>query len=586
MDGNSAKRLNDLPTKNCQYGKNCYRKNPAHFAEYNHIHLESIIRSHSDGKYTIPDEFSLTKDLILEQIEIVIKLFPHLSLQPQRKVQKMEEDLEKVSEKPKKEEEPKLPEAGCSKDTEKRISPPKEQTKPTRNIHDYIKVVLPKGKMAEKLKAAAPYNFFLTTITDSPNTHTESLSITLQEILDKSLGDLECSLQINFMVDVGWLLGHYYFAGYDQKPLTILYGDETPDLLNISKVRPNVQAMKVPMSGPFGIHHTKMMLLGYTDGSMRVVISTANLYEDDWHNRTQGLWISPKLPAIPDASDTAFGESPTNFREDLLKYLMAYNNPKIQNWITRVRKSNFSEVNVFLVASVPGGHRSTPKGPIWGHPRVGHLLTQHSSKVDESCPIVGQSSSIGSLGVSVGSWILGEWGINFRKDSAPAGLRRMPHFRMIYPSFTNVKNSHDDLLGGGCLPYQRNTNDKQPWLKNHLHQWKSNKRHRSQAMPHIKTYCRWSDRGLHWFLLTSANLSKAAWGAFNKSSKFEPPLRIMNYEAGVLFLPKFVTQTDTFPLDGSSIAAKVFPMPYDIPLTPYGLDDSPFLMDYLHEALK
>lgn len=248
----------------------------------------------------------------------------------------------------------------------------------------------------------------------------------------------------------------------------ILYGDETPDLLNISKVRPNVQAMKVPMSGPFGIHHTKMMLLGYTDGSMRVVISTANLYEDDWHNRTQGLWISPKLPAIPDSSDTAFGESPTNFREDLLKYLMAYNNPKIQNWITRVRKSNFSEVNVFLVASVPGGHRSTPKGPMWGHPRVGHLLAQHSSRVEESCPIVGQSSSIGSLGVSVGAWVLGEWGINFRKDSAPAGLRRMPHFRMIYPSFTNVKNSHDDLLGGGCLPYQRNTNDKQPWLKNHL----------------------------------------------------------------------------------------------------------------------
>lgn len=31
-----------------------------------------------------------------------------------------------------------------------------------------------------------------------------------------------------------------------------------------------------------------MSLLGYKDGSMRVVVSTANLYEDDWENRTQG----------------------------------------------------------------------------------------------------------------------------------------------------------------------------------------------------------------------------------------------------------------------------------------------------------
>ena len=60
-------------------------------------------------------------------------------------------------------------------------------------------------------------------------------------------------------------------------------------------------------------------------------------------------------------------------------------------------------------------------------------------------------------------------------------------------------------------------------------------------MPHIKTYCRWTDEnGLFWFILTSANLSKAAWGAFNKGSKLDLPLRIMNYEAGVLFLPKYV----------------------------------------------
>jgi tyrosyl-DNA phosphodiesterase 1 len=62
-------------------------------------------------------------------------------------------------------------------------------------------------------------------------------------------------------------------------------------------------------------------------------------------------------------------------------------------------------------------------------------------------------------------------------------------------------------------------------------------------MPHIKSYCRFGKEGVHWFLLTSANLSKAAWGAFNKSAKFDAPLRVNNYEAGVLFLPKFVVST-------------------------------------------
>lgn len=101
----------------------------------------------------------------------------------------------------------------------------------TKNIHDYIPVVLPKGQMAAKLEAAAPYNYFLTAITSSPATHKEPLTVTLQgnlkhfllmhfvyiqhfaEILDPSLGELECSMHMNFMIDIGWLLGHYYFAG-------------------------------------------------------------------------------------------------------------------------------------------------------------------------------------------------------------------------------------------------------------------------------------------------------------------------------------------------------------------------------------
>lgn len=329
--------------------------------------------------------------------------------------------------------------------------------------------------------------------------------------------------------------------------------------------------------------NSKVMILCYKDGSSRIVISTANLYVDDWHNRTQGLWISNELPPLPDDADTASGESQTGFRDDFVRYLVAYNNSKLQPWISRLRKTDFTSVNVFFVASVPGGHREiSNRGPPWGHPRAGYLLGKHAAPIDDSAAIVAQSSSIGSLGPNVSAFCTSEWANSFRRDSAPLGIRRVPQFKMIYPSYNNVKNSHDDLIGGGCLPYRRNVNEKQPWLKQHLFQWKSKERHRNQAMPHIKTYARWTERGLYWFLLTSANMSKAAWGAYNKSAKIEAPLRIRNYEAGVLFLPKFVLKSmNYFPLEQDKNGVPKFPMPYDLPLTPYSPEDVPFVMDHL-----
>jgi tyrosyl-DNA phosphodiesterase-1 len=109
----------------------------------------------------------------------------------------------------------------------------------------------------------------------------------------------------------------------------------------------------------------------------------------------------------------------------------------------------------------------------------------------------------------------------------------------VYPSLSDVQGSHDGMLGGGCLPYSRMTHTKQLWLQEFLHRWRAEKRHRTQATPHIKTYCRISPdmKTLAWFLLTSANLSKAAWG---RSTHQGSGQNIMSYEAGVLFLPKFL----------------------------------------------
>ncbi|EDW12999.1 probable tyrosyl-DNA phosphodiesterase [Drosophila mojavensis] len=593
----------------CPYGEKCYRKNPIHFGEYSHAHLDAIYAKgcHGDSnEYDIPAKYS--SELINIQLKLLEKLFPQLAGKDAKS-------------KPATTAKPSTMEATSSAASTSRVVVPaqadtsrdsssaqtstgravtsnqassqestsklEKKAKLERDVRDYVSVVVEKGRMARKLEQAAPYNMFLTAITDSKPTHREPLSITLQEIFDESLGEIESSVQINFMIDIGWLLGHYYFAGILSKPLLVLYGADDPNLVDIGKFKPQVTAIKVQMQSPFATSHTKMMLLGYADGSMRVVISTANLYEDDWHNRTQGLWMSPRLPPLPEDADTAAGESPTGFKQDLMLYLVEYKLSQLQPWIARIRKSDFSAINVFFIGSVPGGHReSAVRGHPWGCARLGSLLAKHAAPVEPNIPVVCQSSSIGSLGANVQAWIEQDILSNFRKDSSPIGrLSQLPPFKMIYPSFGNVSRSHDGMLGGGCLPYGKSTNDKQPWLKNYLHQWKSGDRHRSQAMPHIKSYTRFNleDQSVYWFVLTSANLSKAAWGAFNKKSNLQPCLRIFNYEAGVLFLPKFVTGEDTFPLGNARNGVPAFPLPYDVPLTPYGPDDTPFLMDYLHQ---
>lgn len=65
---------------------------------------------------------------------------------------------------------------------------------------------------------------------------------------------------------------------------------------------------------------------------------------------------------------------------------------------------------------------------------------------------------------------------------------------------------------------------------------------RTMAMPQIQTYCRISScyTDMSWFMLTTANLSTAAWGKKLIRKSKNSSHYIQAYEAGVLLLPKFV----------------------------------------------
>nr|XP_033337495.1 probable tyrosyl-DNA phosphodiesterase [Megalopta genalis] len=432
-----------------------------------------------------------------------------------------------------------------------------------------VSVVEP-GNFALKYALSAPYHLFFSRIQNSKETYDQQCSITFPEILDISLGEITSSLQINFMVDVGWLCLQYLLAG-QRTDMLILYADRVDE----EKLGQNITMIPIEMPSKFGCHHTKMMILKYKDDGIRVVVSTANLYSDDWENRTQGLWISPHLPPLPESANPGDGESPTDFKKDLERYLNTYKMPVLTEWTSAVRRADFSSVNVVFIASVPGSHKNR-ESDLWGHRKLASVLSKHATLPPNApqWPIVAQSSSIGSLGPKYDSWLLKEIVPSMSREIA-AGLKSHPNFHFIYPTTRNYIDSFDCRVGSCCLPYSNQTHSKQLWFESYLYKWKASRMARDKAMPHIKSYTRFSPdfKKIPWFVLTSANLSKAAWGTF-RNSHF-----ILSYEAGVIFLPKFVTGTTTFPVEEEEDNVPVFPIPYDRPLTKYETCDKPFVMD-------
>lgn len=147
----------------------------------------------------------------------------------------------------------------------------------------YTVSVVEPGEFAIKYAFSAPYHLFYTRIENSRETYNQQFSITFPEILDRSLGEIVNSLHLNFMVDVGWLCLQYLLAG-QRTDMLILYGDR----VDHEKLSNNISMIEVDMPTKFSCHHTKIMILQYKDDGIRVVVSTANLYSDDWENRTQG----------------------------------------------------------------------------------------------------------------------------------------------------------------------------------------------------------------------------------------------------------------------------------------------------------
>ncbi|XP_050498259.1 probable tyrosyl-DNA phosphodiesterase [Diabrotica virgifera virgifera] len=577
-----------IKRENCPHSVKCFRKNPHHFKEFDHPHLLKLIDMGSPVE--IPSDFPQPQQVYLEQIEMLQSLLKTSHL---KDIQNLPGSSTSAEKKPEKQE---------KSNSSTKTSPAKTQK--GKNIapksstvleEDHVEVVhildspiLKKSgheTMMEKIERMAPYSVFFTTIIKAPETKRQENAITFTDLLCPSLGILKNSLQINFMIDIDWLLKQYKERGLSSKPLTILYGDDWPDMEKFIKMFcPNVTSKLVKMKDPYGCHHSKIGIYVYEDNSIRIVVSTANLYYEDWNHYNQGLWVSPACKRLPDSCSEKDGDSPTKFKTHLLSYLRTYNESILKPFIEYVQKADFSAIRVFFIYSAPGKYYPNSNG---SHLHaVADLLSRNCVLPAKTTPqsegplswgILAQASSIGSMGKNPADWLRGSLlrCLASHKGS-PKPMNSSASISIVYPSVDNVMTGYFSHESGGCLPYSKATNEKQKWLQEYMYQWKAASHGRTRAMPHIKTYCRVSPclSKIAYFLLTSANLSKSAWGSgFGK----DMGVYIRSYEAGVLFLPPFFDE-EYFEIStaDNNKNKRLFPFMYDLPLTSYKRDDYPW----------
>lgn len=295
----------------CQYGRICFRQNASHFEMYAHEHLDKIVNETTPTSidyYELPDDLLLCKEIILEQVRIVRTLANGTSNAPKQNITTLTPEAV-IDQKPNirnlqqnilNTNVPSCSTAVKQEPVYIKPEPVNVKPEPLLSAQEVIQSnatnLAPSNvirmstftNVEEKINDSAPYNYFLTAIESSPQSKSEALTITFQEIFDQSLGDLECSVQINFTVDPEWIFAQYNSVGHLDKPLLILYGSSTSIIDGNLLGLPHVKSHLIRMKNGFGTHHTKMMLLAYRDGSMRIILSTANLLVEDWQNYTQG----------------------------------------------------------------------------------------------------------------------------------------------------------------------------------------------------------------------------------------------------------------------------------------------------------
>ena len=277
-----------------------------------------------------------------------------------------------------------------------------------------------------------------------------------------------------------------------------------------------------------------------------------------------------------------------------------------------LRFYDFEDVKACLVASTPSRQNlatlDIATKTIWGWPALEQTLRRIPATKASGAHLVAQVSSIATLGVTT-AWLHGTL-LQAMKGSLNSGSNAAhsiadsttPKLSIVFPTADEIRRTIDGYACGYSIhtklqtaAHQRQLN----YLMPHLCHWAGDhQRHqdigavreagRQRTGPHIKTYLRFVDaemKKLDWAMVTSANLSKQAWGSEGTRLK---EVKISSFEAGVVFWPDLwkedgkaacmvpVFRTDIPEQRENDGVVVGWRMSYDLPLVPYAEDEEPW----------
>lgn len=370
-----------------------------------------------------------------------------------------------------------------------------------------------------------------------------------------------------------------------------------------------------------------MMVLLRHDDQAQIIIHTANMIPQDWANLSQAAWTSPLLPLLPAAkltdqtlaqgSKSASYGSGLRFKLDFLGYLKAYDSRRTicKSLIEELIKYDFSSIRGALVGHVPGRHHVESDNPtLFGWPAIRAILNTIPAHNGDKPEVVAQVSSIATLGIT-DQWL--QKTLFTALSASSNSPSKTPKLGIVFPTPDEIRKSLDGYSSGGSIhvKIQTSAQVKQlQYLKPLLYHWAGDNRPapppptssaalstvpitvreagRKRAAPHIKTYIRFADEAktrIDWALVTSANLSKQAWGEGRNAAG---DVRICSYELGVLVSPSMYAEdavmVPTFQGDmpKEAVNGKITigcRMPYDLPLVRYGADEEPWCATKAYE---
>ncbi|KAK8059761.1 phospholipase D/nuclease [Apiospora saccharicola] len=465
-------------------------------------------------------------------------------------------------------------------------------------------------RLALPERVLIPSPFQLTTIRDLPAASNVG-AVSLHDLLGDPL-ILEC-WDFNYLHDIDFLMSHFDEDVRPSVKVHVVHGSWKQDdpnriaLEQEASAFKNVELHKAYVPNMFGTHHSKMLILFRNDDTAQVIIHTANMISKDWTNMTNGVWSSPMLPLSKSEENQDFTTgSGHKFKSDLLSYLRAYNTKRsvCRPLADSLAKFDFSAVRGTLIASVPGRHavETDPRETRWGWAALKQALRVVPVSLGNS-EVVVQVSSIATLG-GTDAWIQRTL---FDSLSSAARSTSRPSFKVVFPDSSEIRRSLDGYASGGSIHTKiqsKQQAEQLEYLRPIFCHWANDAENgvklaegvavrdagRKRAAPHIKTYIRYGQNSIDWALLTSANVSKQAWGkAQGGSSGFE----IESWEIGVLVWPELLAdnakmigafKTDSpSPLEVAGDCPLVgLRIPYNLPLQSYGTDEVPWVPTMKH----